>query len=161
MTAAGKTGVRSTLASKMACPGGRTMADAVKAAEAGLDSHRSEAMHVLALNLAQLEAVCAAQDDQAAGRVYELASALADTAGLFDTGPLYAAVFNLCETSDRMSACDCWHWPSVQVHVRALRLIFAADCRHTEASSILLEGLASIVARLPTPSLMARSTRCG
>lgn len=140
---------RSSLAQKMARPGGRTMAEAVQAAEAGLDSHREQGMASLAATLARLEAVCAARDKGAEAEVYELASAFTDMAGFFDTGPLYVAAISLCETSDRMSAGGCWQWPSVDVHVRSLRLILAADCRPTETSRVLLEGLASIVARLP------------
>ena len=149
MTIVRNLGARSALASKMARPGGRTVAEAVQAAEAGLDSHREEGMRSLAVILAQLEAVCAAREQAAETRVYELASAFADMAGFFDTGPLYAAAFSLCETSDRMIAGACWQWPSVQVHVHALRLILAADCQPTDASRLLLGGLASVVARLP------------
>lgn len=140
---------RNTLSGKMSRPGGRTVAEAIKAAEAGLDSHREEGMRSLTVILSQLETVCAAREKGGEARVYELASAFADMAGFFDTGPLYAAAFSLCETSDRMTAGACWQWPSVQVHVRAMRLILAAGCESTEASRLLLTALASVVARLP------------
>lgn len=149
MTIVRNLNARNTLADKMARPGGRTMAEAVRAAEAGLDSHREDGMRSLSATLARLEAVCTARDEGTEAQVYELASAFADMAGFFDTGPLYAAAFSLCETSDRMLVGGCWQWPSVDVHVRAMRLILAAGCEPTEASRVLLEGLASIVARLP------------
>ena len=149
MSVVGKPGVKSSLADKMARPGGRTMAEAVRAADAGLDSHREAGMRSLAETLVRLEAACVARDEDARATVYELAAAFADMAGFFDTGPLYAAAFSLCETSDRMTAAGCWQWPSVHVHVRALQLILASDCRPDEASRVLLEGLASVVARLP------------
>ncbi|MBX9460988.1 MAG: chemotaxis protein CheE [Brevundimonas sp.] len=133
----------------MARPGGRTMAEAVQAANAGLESHREQGMESLAATLVHLEAACAARRKGSEAEVYELASALTDMAGFFDTGPLYVAAISLCETSDRMLAGECWQWPSVDVHVRALRLILAAGCRDNEASRVLLEGLASVVARLP------------
>ncbi|HYC96410.1 chemotaxis protein CheE [Brevundimonas sp.] len=133
----------------MARPGGRTTAEAVREAEAGLDSHREDGMRSLAATLARLEAVCAAREEGAEAQVYELASAFADMAGFFDTGPLYAAAFSLCETSDRMIAGACWQWPSVEVHLRAVRLILAAGCDANETSRLLLGGLATIVARLP------------
>ena len=141
--------VKSSLADKMAQPGGRTMAEAVRAAESGLDSHREDGMRSLAATLVRLETACAAREAGAEAQVYELASAFADMAGFFDTGPLYSAAFSLCEASDRMIAGGCWQWPSVQVHVHALRLMLADDCRPTEASRVLLEGLASVLARLP------------
>ena len=58
----------------------------------------------LGTTLGELEAVCAGRDEGAEARVYELASAFTDMAGFFDTGPLYAAAFSLCESSDRMIA---------------------------------------------------------
>jgi len=125
------------------------MAEAVRAAEAGVEGHREEAMRSLAATLGELESVCAGRDSGAERRIYELASAFADMAGFFDTGPLYAAAFSLCESSDRMIAGDCWQWPSIEVHVRAMRLIFTAGCEYNEASHVLLEGLASVVERLP------------
>ncbi|HYC73385.1 hypothetical protein [Brevundimonas sp.] len=106
-------------------------------------------MRSLDVTLSRLEAICAAGDDGAAAQVYELASAFADMAGLFDTGPLYTAAFSLCETTDRMIAARCWQWPSVDVHLRAIRLIISAGCEHDERSRALLGGLASVVARLP------------
>jgi hypothetical protein len=144
-----KSGAKSSLADKMAKPGGRTLAEAVRAAEAGLDGHREEGMRSLAATLAELEAACAAREEGAGARVYELASAFADMAGFFDTGPLYAAAFSLCEASDRMLAARCWQWPSADVHVRAMRLILADGCEPTETSRLLLGGLATIIARLP------------
>ena len=137
---------KSSLASKMAVPGGKSVGDALRAAEGALETHRDAAMQSLNAILTDLDAVCARR---ARSEVYERASALLDMAGFFDTGPLYAAAFSLCETSDRMTAAGCWQWPSVHVHVRALQLILASDCRPDEASRILLEGLASVVARLP------------
>lgn len=125
------------------------MAEAARAAEVGLNSHREEGMRSLSAILARLEAACAGRHEGAEAEVYELASAFTDMAGFFDTGPLYAAAFSLCETSDRMIAGGCWQWPSVDVHVRAMRLILAAGCESTETSRVLLEGLTSIVVRLP------------
>ena len=125
------------------------MGEAVRAAEAGVEGHREDAMRSLATTLGELESVCAGRDGGAEARVYELASAFTDMAGFFDTGPLYAAAFSLCESSDRMIAGACWQWPSIEVHVRAMRLILAAGCEYNEASHILLEGLAAVVGRLP------------
>lgn len=149
MTLVRKSGAKSSLADKMAKAGGRTVAEAVRAAEVGLDSHREQGMRSLAATLAALEAACAAREEGAETRVYDLASAFADMAGFFDTGPLYAAAFSLCEASDRMIAGGCWQWPSVDVHVRAMQLILADGCKPTETSRLLLAGLATIVARLP------------
>ena len=125
------------------------MSEAVRASEACVEGHREEAMLSLAATLTDLESVCAGRVEGAEARVYELASAFTDMAGFFDTGPLYAAAFSLCESSDRMIAGACWQWPSIEVHVRAMRLILAAGCEYNEASHVLLEGLSAVVGRLP------------
>ena len=149
MTANRNLRAKNTLASKMARPGGRTMAEAVRSAETGLESHREEGMRSLVLLLDRLDAACATRDKDAEARIYEYASAFADMAGFFNTGPLYVAAFSLCEASDRMTAGGCWRWPAVEVHVRAMRLILADGRETSEASRTLLEGLASVVARIP------------
>ncbi|KQY85029.1 hypothetical protein [Brevundimonas sp. Root1423] len=138
---------RTNLARKMSAPGGRSVADAVARADTGLEQHRAAAMAALVDRVAALEAACAAQGPGSERGVYDQAAALLDMAGFFDTGPLYAAAFSLCELSDRMIETGAWTWPSVAVHVRALRLILADDCRETEQAALILEGLSTILRR--------------
>lgn len=139
--------IKSSLARKMAAPGGRTVAEAISRADAGLESHREEGMRALAISLAGLETACLAREPGSEPHVYEQAAALLDMAGFFDTGPLYAAAFSLCEVSDRMIAAETWDWPSAAVHVRALRLILTDGCQEGESSRLILEGLAAIALR--------------
>jgi hypothetical protein len=131
---------KSNLARKMAVPGGKSVDDALNAAEGALETHREAAMQSLGVILTGLDAICARR---AQGEVYEQAAALLDMAGFFDTGPLHPAVFSLCEISDRMSD-GAWDWPSVEVHLRAIRMILASGCRESENARVILEGLASI-----------------
>lgn len=131
---------KSNLARKMAEPGGKLIDDALNAAESGLESHREAAMQSLGVMLTDLDATCARR---AQGEVYGQAAALLDMAGFFDTGPLYQAVFSLCEISDSMAE-GMWDWPSVEVHLRAIRMILASDCRVSENATVLLEGLAAV-----------------
>lgn len=148
MSGGRKTPANSSLARKMAAPGGRTVAQAVREAEAGLDSHREDGMRAIAAALAKLEAGCAARDDAAQAGIYERAAELADMAGFFETGPLYKAAFSLCEASDRMTESGVWHWPSIEVHVRALRRILSDGCREDDAARMMLAGLAGVLGRL-------------
>lgn len=131
---------RSSLAKKMAVPGGRAIDDALQAAEAALETHREAAMHTLNETMVRLEAACAARDHN---QVYVQAAAMLDMAGFFETGPLHPAVFSLCEISDPAGD-HIWDWPSVEVHLRAIRLILGDSCRMTESSQVLLDGLASV-----------------
>ena len=141
------TKIKSTLAKKMAAHGGLTVAEATSRAEAGLESHREAGMRALAITLGQLETACAMREPGSEPKVYELAAALLDMAGFFETGPLYAAAFSLCEVSDHMLAAQTWDWPSAAVHVRALRLILTDGCQDGESSRLVLEGLATVALR--------------
>lgn len=138
---------RTNLARKMSAPGGCLVDDALAKAESGLEHHREAAMKTLAERLSGLEASCAARVPGSEPGVYDQSAALLDMAGFFHTGPLYKAAFSLCDLSDRMIEGNSWNWPSIAVHVQALRLILADDCRETEQASQILDGLATILRR--------------
>ena len=131
---------QSTLAKKMAVPGGKPIDGALRAAETALETHKEAAMQTLDDTLSGLEACLATRDRDP---IYVRAAAMLDMAGFFDTGPLHPAVFSLCEISDPAGG-HVWDWPSVEVHLRALRFILGDGCRSTESSRVLLEGLASV-----------------
>ena len=138
---------KSTLAKQLAQPGGRTIADAVRLADRGLETHRESGMLAVAGTLGKLEEVCRAREAGTGQAVYDLSAALLDMAGFFETGPLYSAAYSLCEMADLMLVSGNWDWPSVEVHVRALRLILADGCSEGETSAALLAGLKTLVAR--------------
>lgn len=143
---------RTNLARKMSAPGGRSIAEALAGADSGLEHHRAAAMKTLADQVSALEASCAAQIPGSEPGIYEQAAALLDMAGFFETGPLYKAAFSLCELSDRLTETNAWSWPSISVHIQALRLILADECRETEQAGLILEGLSTILRRFSTPS---------
>lgn len=136
--------VKSSLSRKMAKPGGRTTGEAVALADAALESHRHEGMQTLADHLTELERVSLARQPHDGPRVYELASAFLDLAGFFETGPLYSAAYSLCDLSDRFITQSRWDWPSVDVHLRAMRLMLASGCVENTSSILILEGLATV-----------------
>lgn len=147
MTDVRLTKVRTSLARKMAQPGGRTVAEAERRANEGLALHRDDVMVTIQSGIAQLEKLVAEASPERQGQVYPLAAGLLDTGGFFDTGPLFDAGYSLCEVAELMGASGHWHWPSVEVHVRALRLILTNGCRADATSDALLIGLRSIVAK--------------
>ena len=144
MTQARTFKVRSSLARQLSGPGGRPVRDLQREAIAELETHRDEAMATVAETLDALDLLCADAPADGGARTYALASTVVDLAGYFDTGPLFEAAYSLCEISDRMIQAGAWHWPSIQVHVQALRLILAGGCRAGRTSDALLAGLRSI-----------------
>lgn len=136
---------KSSLARKMSAPGGRSVDQALAAADGALADHRAAAMETLGSLLGDLEATCAARRGD---EVYAQAAALLDMAGFFETGPLHPAIFSLCEIASWMSAATSWDWPSVGVHVRAIQMVLKNDCRDTEETRLILEGLVAVRQRV-------------
>lgn len=145
MTEVRATKIKSSLSSQLSRPGGRTLADAQRLAETGLQSHKAGVMEDLGRLIGQLENLCVGKAPEGQARVYVLASALVDMAGFFDTGPFYSAGYSLCDLSERMQTAGTWSWPAVEVHVKALRLIHAGGCRTGVESDVLLQGLRSVL----------------
>jgi len=149
--------VATALSRQLATPGGRSLAEAQRRADEGLEVHREGTLADVGRLVDDLEALCAAADPASAPAVYPCAAALIDLAGFFDTGALYEAGYSLCELSDRMREAGVWSWPAVDVHVRALRLIHAGGCQDGETARVLLEGLRSVLAAAaPSPKGWAR-----
>lgn len=138
----------SSLAKKMAEPGGRTIGDALRLADAGVERHRDEGLQTIAATLSRLEALCVGRPEGRETEIYDEAAALLDMAGFFNTGPLHTAVFSLCDISDRMIGRSTWDWPSVEVHVRSIRLILAGGCQDDESARSIIVGLAAVSGRI-------------
>ncbi|PQZ81074.1 MULTISPECIES: chemotaxis protein CheE [unclassified Brevundimonas] len=147
MTEARTLKIKTTLARQMAQPGGRTIADVERRANERLERHRDDVMTTIAGTITELELVVAAAAPDSEPQVYRLASSLLDTAGFFDTGPLYDAGYSLCDVADRMQANGAWNWPTVAVHVQAMRLILTGGCKADATTEALLLGLRSVAAK--------------
>lgn len=147
MTEARTLKIKTTLARQMAQPGGRTVADVERRANERLERHRDDVMTTVGGTITELELVVAAAALDSEPQVYKLASTLLATAGFFDTGPLYDAGYSLCDVADRMQTSDAWSWPTIAVHVQAMRLILASGCQADATSEALLLGLRSVAAK--------------
>ncbi len=141
--------VQSGLARQLARPGGRTLADAERMADAALQTHRSDAFAELGRLITELEAACTTRAAQDRERVYALGASLVDLAGFFDTGPFYEAAYSLCDLTDRSRDGALWSWEAVQVHVQALRLLHLAGLGEAGPdAAALLAGLRRLVASI-------------
>ncbi|MEN5145093.1 chemotaxis protein CheE [Brevundimonas diminuta] len=142
--------VTTRLAQQMAQPGGRTLVDVERRARERLVRHKGEVMAGIDAAIVELEGLCAARPDGAAAEVYRLASRVLDLAGFFDTGPLFEAGYSLADVADRMAVADAWDWPSVEVHVQALRLILNGGCERNAATDRMLAGLKAVAVKTRT-----------
>ena len=150
MTEARALKIKTSLSRQMAQPGGRSLAEIERRANERLDRHREDVMVTVAGTITELELIAAVAAPGSEPQVYQLASSLLDTAGFFDTGPLYDAGYSLCDVADRMQTNNAWSWPSVGVHVQAMRLILTAGCKTDATSDALLAGLRSVAAKTRT-----------
>ena len=127
--------VRPAIADQIRLPGGRKISEAV-AAEG------------LTQGVERLEALCRERSEEDFASVYPLASHLAGTAGFFETGPFYRAVYSLCELTEKLGAAGRRDWSSVAVHVRALRLILTTGFDDGPEAKAMLDGLSTLVRRV-------------
>ncbi|WP_427791276.1 chemotaxis protein CheE [Brevundimonas diminuta] len=139
--------ITTALARQMAQPGGRTLVDVERRAKERLVRHKGEVMAEIETAIAALEGLCAARPGGASAEVYRLASRVLDLAGFFDTGPLFDAGYSLADVADRMAVADAWDWPSVEVHVQALRLILNGGCERNPATDRMLAGLKAVAVK--------------
>lgn len=146
MTEARTIKVHTALSRQLSRPGGRTLAEAERLADAALQTHRTDAFAELGRLIAELETVCTARAEADRNRAYALAASLVDLAGFFDTGPFYAAAYSLCDLTDRTRETGLWSWEAVQVHVQTLRLLHLAGLDNTAPDAAgLVAGLRRVV----------------
>lgn len=144
--------VRPAIADQIRLPGGQKVSEAVAAADAALDDQRASAVEGLIQGVERLEALCRAPSDGAFASVYPIAAALAGTAGFFETGPFYRAVYSLCELAEKLEAAGRRDWSSVEVHVKALRLILTTGFDDGAEARAMLDGLSALVRRAEAAS---------
>ncbi len=140
--------VRPAIADQIRLPGGKKVGEAVAAADAALDDQRAAAVEGLIQGVERLEALCREPSDDGFASVYPLAANLAGTAGFFETGPFYRAVYSLCELTEKLGAAGRRDWSSVDVHVRSLRLILTTGFQDGPEAKAMLDGLAALVRRV-------------
>ena len=139
--------VRPAIADQIRRPGGKKMGEAVAAADAALDDQRASAVEGLVQGVERLEVLSRERSDESFASVYPIAAHLAGTAGFFETGPFYRAVYSLCELTEKLGAAGRRDWSSVEVHVKALRLILTTGFQDGPEAKAMLEGLAALVRR--------------
>jgi hypothetical protein len=140
--------VRPAIADHIRLPGGKKVGEAVAAADAALDDQRASAIEGLVQGVERLEALCRDPSDDGFVAIYPIAAHLAGTAGFFETGPFYRAVYSLCELTEKLGAAGRRDWSSVEVHVKALRLILTTGFEDGPEAKAMLDGLAALVRRV-------------
>ncbi len=129
------------LAKLMAQPGGRTVADALRAAEKRIDSLRPQNLAALQPRLLRL-AELAAQGLEDGGEggleeVYGLADEIATLASLAGLNQMYEAAYRLCDLAEAFRTSGRTSWAAVEAYANSLRLLSIDPPDEGEARSIL------------------------
>lgn len=131
-------------------PGGVSVDVAMQRAEQAVENYRGQALGALSDAVAKLEARVRAGGEGEPDALYAQALFVLDIAGIYNPA-LCRAANSLCDLAQRMKAASKWDWPSVAVHVSAMRLLMERPDERDAAAQAVLQGLGSVVARFPDP----------
>jgi len=132
-------------------PGGKSIAEALKAAETRIESVRERCEGALMVKADQMVAVAAgdrgADAKQTLDRLYDIANAMFGVAGAFGFDALAEAACSLCDLVHRFRSGEAVNWGAVDVHVDGIRLLANG---HTAGAESILAGLRQVRARFVT-----------
>lgn len=136
--------VDNKLAQLAKTPGGRSVAEAVKAAEARVEAVRGASVATLAVTAEQLAAAAAtsrASPEPTFDAIYEFSNAIYGVASTFQLNSLAQAAFSLCDIADSFRSGETVNWPAIDVHVDGIRLLSSLGEGAGAAGEEVLTGL--------------------
>jgi hypothetical protein len=155
--------VKNRLAAVVRTPGGKTVAEAVAAAEHGLAEIKDECLEALDETLARMATLAASMKTSPApasiDQLYAFSNEVVGIAGVFSLGAVGEAAFSLCELLDGLQEAGGWNWPAVEVHLNGLKLLRALGETIGEAErEQILAGLRAVTKRIgPADAEAARA----
>jgi len=136
------------LAAMLRKPGGKTVAEAVEAADANLDGLKDAAWPQLDERLARVESgfegYGEAFDEALITEHYQMAVALIGLPSLCGLDALENAAHSLCDLLDRLRTTGKWDRDGVRVHIQALRLLRSLPPGEEAMAAPVLDGLRKV-----------------
>lgn len=134
-------------------PGGRTLENALKAAETRIEAARGVSVAALADKADQLAQRAAAgrrgEDPEAFARIYDISNAIYGLAAAYELKGLAEAAFSLCDLADSFRGDAVANWPAIDVHVDGIRLLASmGDKAGAVGAQSILDGLRRVRARV-------------
>lgn len=147
--------VENQLAKVAKSPGGKTMAEHVKAAEVRIEGVRSASLASLIEKAEAMAGLAAggrtAEPTAALNGIYDLSNAIYGIAGSFGLKALAEACFSLCDVADGFRSGEKpTNWPAIDVHVDGIRLLATLGDKGEVAGGEILDGLRRVRARVLT-----------
>lgn len=134
-------------------PGGKTVAEHVRAAEIRVQGVRDVTLASLVEKAEAMAAAVSAgkngSDPKAFDTIYDISNAIFGLAGTFGLKGLAEAAFSLCDLADSFRGGEPVNWPSIDVHVDGIRLLASlGDKAEAAGADTILEGLRRVRARV-------------
>ncbi len=156
MSAVKRIKVKNRLAAVVRMPGGKTVSEAVLAAEEQLEVIKDGVVAALDTMLTEMTAAAArlkaAPGPDTIEPLYDLANDVIGVAGVVGLGSVGDAAYSLCELLDIFVETKSWNWAAVEVHLNGLKLLRAMSDKMTdEQREQVLDGLRAVVRRMAPP----------
>ena len=146
--------VDNKLAKVVRLPGGRTVAEALGAANkriAGVKDVCVAAMQARVRTLAGLADSGRNGTASVLDQIYASANEILGLAGSFQMTELSQAAYSLCDIADAFRDGAPVSWPAIDVHVDGLRMLCVEACKPEDRQRILI-GLLKVRSRFMAPS---------
>jgi hypothetical protein len=145
--------IENQLARVVQQPGGKTVEQAVKAAEVRVEAVRESCVAALTEKAEQLTALAAAgragETAASLSAIYDLANAIYGIASTFELVPLAHAAFSLCDLADGFRGGEPVNWPAIDVHVDGIRLLITmGPAIGAAGAEAILDGLKRVRTRV-------------
>jgi len=122
--------------------------DALKQAEAGIETLRDELESALAESIREIvEAFGPGAENREAQdptSLYVCGLAVIDACAIVPASGLDKVAHSLCTLADSFVTNGRWDWPSVDVHIATLQLLYSDRTLSTAARNTVLAGLAEV-----------------
>jgi len=135
-------------------PGGRRVADALRAAEARVLEKHGDLAAALPEASARLKDLLDGSDANPGGALeglYTEANQIFALAAVLERKPLATAAYSLCDVADGFRESGEISWQALRVHVDAIRLLVQGT-GSADADAAILEGLRQVGARFLRPA---------
>ena len=133
--------------------GGKTIDEALRAADARVASVRERCVGALAGKAEQLaghaKAARGERDGPEVNSLYDVSNAIFGVAGVYGLDALAEAACSLCDLVDRSRSGEEINWSAIDVHVDGIRLLATGE---TEGAESIMAGLRRVRARFAPPA---------
>jgi hypothetical protein len=148
--------VENRLAKTIQMPGGRTVVEALRAADKRVGRLKDQCLVALQSRLISLSRLSAegraGNGREALSAIYTLADEIIGLTGAADLKELGTAANSLCDLVDHFRTAGPANWPAIEVHIGALHLL-SSPGRDEDERQRILEGLHKVSARFAGPSM--------